>query len=64
MLEMVRHTCSSRVMNKTVEGFVKYRITEAMTARRDHDGPSRGLLIQPHFDRFLAIRVLLLLGLF
>ena len=33
-------------------------MTEAMTARCDHDGPS----IQLHFDRFSVIRILLLLG--
>ena len=60
VLGMIRHTCSSRVMKKAVEGFVKYKMTEAMTARRDHDGPSRGPSTQPRFDRFSAIRVLLL----
>ena len=37
VLETVHHTCSSRLMKKAVERFVKYRMTEAMTARRDHD---------------------------
>ena len=48
-------------MKKAAEGFVKNRITEARTARRDHDGPSRGPSTWKHFDRFSAIRVLLLL---
>ena len=59
---MVRHTCLSMVMKKLAEGFVKYRMTEAMTANRDHDGPSRGPSTRTHFDRFSVIRVLLLLG--
>ena len=58
---MVRRTYSSRIMKKEAEGSVKYRMTEAMTARRDHDGPSRGPSNQTRFDRFSAITVLLLL---
>ena len=36
----------------------KYGTTESMTARRDHDGPSRGPSTQPRFGRFPANRVL------
>ena len=35
-----------------------------MTARGDHNYPLRGSLTQPRFDRFLANKVLHLLGLF
>ena len=52
----------SRVMKRTTEELHKYGTTESMTARRDHDDPSRGPSTQPRFDRFSAIRVLLLLG--
>ena len=62
MLEMVRHTCSSRVMKKAAERFVKYRMTEALTVRRDLDGPSQVMPTRTCFDRFSAIRVLILLG--
>ena len=62
MLGTICHTCSSRVMKKAAEGFVKYRIMEAMTAYRDHDGPSRGPSTRTCFDRLSAIKVLLLLG--
>ena len=51
-------------MKKAAEEFVKCGTTEAMTARRDNVGPSRGSSTQPRFDRFLVIRVLLLLGFF
>ena len=50
-----------RVMKKATEKFVKYGTTEAMTARRDHYGPSRGPLTEMHFDRFSALSVFLLL---
>ena len=50
VLETVHHTCSSRLMKKAVERFVKYRMTEAMTSHRDNDGPSRGLSTRTHFD--------------
>ena len=62
MLEMVCHTCSSRVMKRAAEESMKYRMTETMTARCDHYGPSRGPSTQPRFDRFSVIRILLLLG--
>ena len=62
VLEMVRQTCSLRVMKKATEVFVKYRMMEAMMARRDHEGPSRGPSTQPRFERFSVIRILLLLG--
>ena len=51
-----------RVMKRTTEDFVKYGTTEAMTAHRDYEGPSRGLSTQPRFDRFSVIRILILLG--
>ena len=44
--------------------FVKFGTTEAMTARRDDDGPSRGLSTQTRLVRFSLIRTLLLLGFF
>ena len=31
-----------RVLKRVAEEFLKYGMTEAMKARRDHDGPSRG----------------------
>ena len=62
MLGNVRHTCSSRVMKKAAEGFVKSRMTEAMTVCCDPDDPSRGPSTRTRFDRFSAIKVLLLLG--
>ena len=40
------------VMNRAVKEFMKYGVTEALTARRDHDGPSGGLLTQPLLDKF------------
>ena len=40
---------------------LKYRMTESMTALHDHDGLSRGPSTRTRFDRFSAIRVLLLL---
>ena len=46
---------------KAAEEFVKYGTTEAMTARRDHYGPSRGSSTQTRLDRFSVIRILLLL---
>ena len=58
------HTCPSRIMKKAAEEFVKYGTTEAMTARRDHYGPSRGPSTQTHLDRFSVIKILLLLGFF
>ena len=64
MLGTVRHTSSSSVMKRAAEEFVKYGMTEAMTARRDHDYASRGPSTQPRFDRFLANRILLRLGFF
>ena len=51
-----------RVMKRGAEEFVKFGTTEAMTARLDYDGPSRGPSTQPRFDRFLVIKILLLLG--
>ena len=48
-------------MKKAAEEFVKYGTTEAMTARRDHGGPSRGPSTQRRFDKFSVIRILLLL---
>ena len=39
---------------------VKYGTTKSMTARRDHDGPSRGTSTQTRFERFSVIRILLL----
>ena len=50
------------VMKKAVEEFVKYGTTEAMTAHRDYDGPSRDPSTRTRFDRFSVIRILLLLG--
>ena len=49
-------------MKKTAEEFMKYGTMEAMMARRDHEGPSRGPSTQPRFERFSVIRILLLLG--
>ena len=37
-------------MKKTAEGFSKYGTMDAMTARHDHDDPSRG----PSFHRILT----------
>ena len=62
MLGTVPHTCSLRVMKKAAEEFVKYGKTEAMTARSDHNDPSRGPSTQTRFDRFSVIRILVLLG--
>ena len=41
---------------------MKYAMAKALTAHRDHDGPSRGPSTQPRFDRFSVIRIPLLLG--
>ena len=54
---------SLRVMKKAIEEFVKYVTTEAMTARHDHYGPSRGPSTQTRFDIFSVIGILFLLGL-
>ena len=51
-----------RVMKKAAKFFLKYGTMEAMTARRDHYAPSRGPSTQTCLDRFLVIRILLLLG--
>ena len=42
-------------MKKAAEGFVKYRMAEAMTARRYHDGMSQGPSTRTRFERFSAI---------
>ena len=47
---------------KPAKEFLKYGMTEAMTARLDYDGPSQGPSTQTYFDRFSVIRILLLLG--
>ena len=47
-----------RGMKRAAEEFAKYGTTESMTARHDHDDPSRGSSIQPCFDRFPVIRIL------
>ena len=43
-----------RVMKKATEEFVKYGMTEAMTAHRDYNGPSRGPSTWTRFDRFFS----------
>ena len=58
MLGMVCHTYSSREMKKAIEEFVKYGMTDAMTARHYHEGSSTKI----RFNRFSIIRILLLLG--
>ena len=58
VLETVHHTGSLRVMKKEVEGFVKYRMKETTTARRDHGSISRGPSTHPHFDRFQQLESL------
>ena len=62
MLVTVRRTCSSRVMKRAEEEFVKYGTMEAMMARHVHDGPSRGTLTQPRIDIFSVNRIFFLLG--
>ena len=34
-------------MKRSAEDFAEYGMTESMTARHDHDGPSRGLSYLP-----------------
>ena len=41
---------------------MQYGTTEAMTARRDHYGPSQGPSTHTRLDRFSVIRIPLLLG--
>ena len=49
----------SRVMKREAEEKLhKYGTMESMTVRRDHDDPLRVPSTQPHFDGFLANRVL------
>ena len=48
----------SRGMKKAAEEIAKYGTTDSMTVLRDHDSPSRGPSVQPHFGRFPAITIL------
>ena len=54
VLGAVRHTGSFWVMKKAEEEFVKYGTMQAMTARRDHYGPSRGPSTQMHFGQIFS----------
>lgn len=50
-----------RVMKEATEEFVKYQRAEAITAHHDYNGLSRGPSTRIRFDRFLVIRILILL---
>ena len=53
----VRHTCRRGWLREQQKKLYKYGTTESMKVRRDHDCPSRGTSMQPHFGRFPAIRI-------